>query len=54
MMGDGVIEIPRIRKAVEESGYTGPIEVEIMNQNLWDMPGQEAIEWTKRRFIEYV
>jgi sugar phosphate isomerase/epimerase len=30
MMGDGVIELRRIRSAVDEAGYTGPIEVEIV------------------------
>src|SRR5207249_3865116 len=29
MMGDGVIELRRIRAAVEGAGYAGPIEVEI-------------------------
>src|SRR5216117_4097933 len=31
MMGDGVIELQRIRAAVEHAGYAGPIEVEIFN-----------------------
>ena len=33
MMGDGVIELRRIRTAVDETGYDGPIEVEIMNES---------------------
>ncbi len=43
MMGDGVIEIRRLRQCVEAAGYTGPIEVEILNQALWDMPGDETL-----------
>lgn len=38
MMGDGVIELIRIRQMVEEAGYDGPIEVEIFNQAIWDQP----------------
>lgn len=54
MMGDGVIEIRRIRKAVEEAGYNGPIEVEIMNQELWDMPGEEVVSLMQERFVKHV
>ena len=31
MMGDGVIDLPRIRGLVEAAGYDGPIEVEVIN-----------------------
>lgn len=54
MMGDGIIEINRIRTAVEEAGYHGPIEVEIMNQALWDMPGDEVLALMKDRFVKHV
>ena len=54
MMGDGVIEIRRIRKAVEEAGYHGPIEVEIMNQELWDMPGEDVLKLMKNSFVKHV
>ena len=54
MMGDGVIELSRIRAAVDQAGYSGPIEVEIFNQKLWDMPGDEVLELMKRRFEECV
>lgn len=54
MMGDGVIEIRRIRKAVEKSGYDGPIEVEIINQEIWDRPGDEVLSEMKERFSEHV
>lgn len=54
MMGDGVIEINRIRNAVEEAGYQGPIEVEIMNQALWNMPGDDVLALMKDRFVKHV
>jgi len=52
MMGDGVIELRKLRTAVELAGYSGPIEVEIFNRALWDMPGDDLIALTKRRFLE--
>ncbi|PTM57959.1 sugar phosphate isomerase/epimerase family protein [Desmospora activa] len=54
MIGDGVIEIRRIRQAVEAAGYTGPIEVEIINQAIWDQPGDETLRVMKERYIEHV
>jgi sugar phosphate isomerase/epimerase len=54
MMGDGVIELRRIKKAVDEAGYVGPIEVEIFNETYWDMPGAEVLELMKERYVEHV
>jgi sugar phosphate isomerase/epimerase len=54
MMGDGVIEIQRLREAVNSAGYTGPIEVEIFNQHLWRKSGKELLRLVKDRFISYV
>lgn len=54
MMGDGVIDIPRIRGAVEASGYNGPIEVEIINQEIQDRPGDDVLSEMKERYIEHV
>lgn len=54
LMGDGVIEIRRLREAVEAAGYHGPIEVEIFNQQLWDHPTDEILREVARRFVERV
>lgn len=54
MMGDGWIELRRLRSAVEQAGYTGPIECEIFNKALWEQPGDEVLELMKRRFIQCV
>ena len=35
MMGDGIIDIPRLRGAVEASGYEGLVEVEIFSADEW-------------------
>jgi sugar phosphate isomerase/epimerase len=54
MMGDGVIELRRIRAAVDATGYDGPIEVEIFNQAIWDAPGDDVLALMCRRFLEHV
>ena len=54
MMGDGWIELRKLREAVEKADYTGPIECEIFNQVLWDKPGDEVLELMKSRFLSEV
>jgi sugar phosphate isomerase/epimerase len=54
MMGTGVIELRRLRKAVEAAGYTGPIEVEIMNEALWNRPPDDVMEEIKYTFADHV
>lgn len=55
MMGDGVIELRRIRRAVEEAGYRdGPIEVEIFNPTYWAMPGDDVLALMKERYLATV
>jgi sugar phosphate isomerase/epimerase len=50
MMGDGVIQLQRLRLAVEAAGYTGPIEVEIFNQKIWDTPGDQVLATILERY----
>lgn len=52
MMGDGVIELRRIRGEIERAGYLGPIEVEIFNESIWERPLDELVRLTKQRFME--
>ncbi|HYE72805.1 MAG TPA: sugar phosphate isomerase/epimerase family protein [Blastocatellia bacterium] len=54
MMGDGVIELRRLRAAVEAAGYNGPIEVEIFNRKIWDTPGDKVLAQMKERYLECV
>jgi sugar phosphate isomerase/epimerase len=54
MMGDGSIELRRLREACDAAGYDGPIEVEIFNQVLWDAPGQEVFDLALTRYQEHV
>jgi len=54
MMGDGIIQLRRLRQAVDAAGYRGPIEVEIFNQQIWDTPGEQVLELAKARFLSEV
>ena len=51
MMGDGVIQLRRLRDSVDAANYDGPIEVEIFNQQIWDTPGDEILALMKQRFL---
>lgn len=54
MMGDGVIDLRRIRHAVDATGYRGPVEVEILNQSVWERPGDEVLALAKERYLACV
>lgn len=54
VMGDGVIELRRIRAEVERAGYVGPIEIEIFNEAVWGMPLDVLIPLLKERFLAHV
>ncbi|HLW77454.1 MAG TPA: sugar phosphate isomerase/epimerase family protein [Bryobacteraceae bacterium] len=54
LMGDGIIELRRIRRAIEAAGYQGPIEVEIMNEKIWKQPIDTTLEQMIRTYIEFV
>ena len=43
MMGDGVIDIPRIRASVEAQKFSGYVEVEIFSNRWWAMPVDDVI-----------
>ena len=43
MMGDGVIDIPRIRAAVEAQKFAGYVGVEIFSNRWWAMPVDDVI-----------
>jgi sugar phosphate isomerase/epimerase len=54
MMGDGVIELRKLRQAVDASGYSGPIEVEIFNEEIWKTADDRLLERIQQRFLENV
>jgi len=44
MMGDGVIELKKCRRWMEEVGYAGYSEVEIFSETWWNKPGEEVLD----------
>ncbi|MFI6292191.1 sugar phosphate isomerase/epimerase family protein [Nonomuraea sp. NPDC050790] len=54
MMGDGVIDFPPITRAVLDAGYTGDVEVEIFNADVWAADPDEVLASMKRRYAEVV
>jgi sugar phosphate isomerase/epimerase len=52
LMGDGIIDLPRVRGLIERAGYDGPIEVEVINPVITQAPG--ILEDIKARFAAHV
>jgi sugar phosphate isomerase/epimerase len=50
LMGDGIIDLPRIRGLIEQAGYDGAIEVEVINPALAAVPPDALLEDIKARF----
>ena len=54
MMGDGVIDLPRIRSWVEQAGYTGFHEVEIFSElDWWQRDPDEVLQTCKERHQKF-
>jgi sugar phosphate isomerase/epimerase len=53
MMGEGAIDLPRIRRAVEGAGYDGPIEAEIINPALASEPADELIARVRSSYLAH-
>jgi sugar phosphate isomerase/epimerase len=54
MMGHGVIELRRLRQAVDATGYDGPIEVEIFNEEVWKTADDGLLQQIQQGFLEHV
>lgn len=53
-LGDGSIELRAWRERLDEAGYTGPVEVELFNDALWERDGVEVLTETALRFVRHV
>jgi len=54
MMGDGVIDFRPLVRAVEAAGYTGDIEVEIFNADVWAADPDEVLATMTARYLSEV
>jgi sugar phosphate isomerase/epimerase len=50
MMGDGVVELRKVRALVEAAGYAGPVEVEIFSESWWARPADEVLDTCIARY----
>jgi sugar phosphate isomerase/epimerase len=50
MMGDGIVELKKVRGWVEAAGYTGRIEAEIFSDAWWSRPADEVLDTCVARF----
>ena len=53
-MGDGFIDFPSITRMIKAAGYTGDIEVEIFNEDVWATPADESAKIIAERFEQLV
>jgi sugar phosphate isomerase/epimerase len=50
MMGDGVIELKKVRALVEAAGYTGFAEIEIFSDRWWALSADEVLDTCIARY----
>ncbi|WP_431879577.1 sugar phosphate isomerase/epimerase family protein [Micromonospora marina] len=54
MMGDGHIDFPPLRRAVEAAGYAGDVEVEIFNAEVWATDPDQVVATMIARYTDRV
>ncbi|MCU1506920.1 MAG: xylose isomerase domain protein barrel [Microbacteriaceae bacterium] len=54
MMGDGHVDFAALTAAVSAAGYTGDVEVEIFNADVWAADGDQVLATMARRYVELV
>jgi sugar phosphate isomerase/epimerase len=54
MMGDGIIELQKVRGWVEAAGYSGFAEVEIFSDRWWSVPAEEVLDRCVERYCSVV
>ncbi|MFB8087749.1 sugar phosphate isomerase/epimerase family protein [Streptomyces sp. NPDC055992] len=52
-LGDGSVDFRFFREAVEATGFDGPVEVEIFNEDLWARDGAEVLAEVAARYAEH-
>ena len=54
MMGDGHVDFAALTRAVSSAGYSGDVEVEIFNADLWAQPPADVVNVMVQRYLELV
>lgn len=53
-VGDGYVDFATITRWVTEAGYTGDIEVEIFNEEIWAAPAAQTLATMSERYLRHV
>lgn len=53
IMGEGCIDILKIRGWVERAGFNGPIEVEIFSNRLWEQDQRSVLDRVQRAYLAH-
>lgn len=51
MLGDGHIDLGRVTRLVDATGYSGDVEVEIFNADVWAAPQDDVVSTLLRRYV---
>lgn len=54
LIGDGAVDLRGWRERTDAAGYTGPIEVELFNEDLWRRDGEALLEEITTRYTRHV
>lgn len=54
MPGDGHVDFAAFTRAVVDAGYTGDVEVEIFNAEIWAAPGDRTVATLASRYADLV
>ncbi|MGH7752452.1 MAG: sugar phosphate isomerase/epimerase family protein, partial [Gemmatimonadales bacterium] len=52
--GDGELDLAALTNSVRGAGFTGPVEVEIFNEEIWQLPLETIIERTVAGFRHHI
>lgn len=52
--GEGTVDFAAFRRWLDAAGYTGPIEVEIFNADLWARDGDDVLRDVRDRYLTHV
>ncbi|KIF74513.1 sugar phosphate isomerase [Streptomyces sp. 150FB] len=53
LIGDGAVDLRAWRELVDGTGFDGPIEVELFNDELWARDGVELLREVAERYVTY-
>jgi sugar phosphate isomerase/epimerase len=49
--GDGIIDLDNILEVLTRGGYKGPVEVEVLNNDVWSRPASEVVSDVQQRLV---